>query len=82
LLGNGVNHIYFKAGNGLPANVTLWVDDIKFIRAYRVAVRPAPRQSRRRPGGPHGSRVAVAFVPADQTSPLTSQNIARSTTMG
>lgn len=32
LLGNGVNDIYFKAGNGFPANGILWVDEIKFVR--------------------------------------------------
>jgi hypothetical protein len=30
----------------------------------------------------HGMRVAVAFVPAAHTSPLTFQYIARSTTIG
>ena len=31
-LGDEVNDIYFKAGNGFPANGTLKVDNIKFIR--------------------------------------------------
>jgi hypothetical protein len=31
-LGNAVNDIYFKAGNGFPVNGTLWVDEIRFVR--------------------------------------------------
>lgn len=31
-MGNTINDIYFKAGDGFPDNGTLWVDEIKFIR--------------------------------------------------
>ena len=31
-LGNAINDIYFKAGNGFPVGGTLWVDEMRFIR--------------------------------------------------
>ena len=31
-LGNAINDIYFKAGNGFPVGGTLWVDEIRFVR--------------------------------------------------
>lgn len=31
-LGNAINDIYFKAGNGFPVNGTLWVDAVRFVR--------------------------------------------------
>jgi hypothetical protein len=31
-LGNTINDIYFKAGNGFPVNGTLRVDEIPFVR--------------------------------------------------
>ena len=31
-LGNAINDIYFKAGNGFPVSGTLWVDEMRFVR--------------------------------------------------
>jgi hypothetical protein len=31
-LGNAINDIYFKAGNGFPVGGTLWVDEMRFVR--------------------------------------------------